>query len=131
MKALKLKPDFSDLLNQTMEALAYEVGANFDGGDGENRLHLEIIFADTLSMTSKEYKAMERDLNKYSVEGKGFTIGAWNDSSGYIYWNKTMEENNYVQVTAYITDLNSVNPIELRAALAEAQSYFEKYALIY
>ena len=68
---------------------------------------------------------MEDDINKYSIKGRGYKIGAWNDSSGYKYWRGN--DSNYIQITAYISNPKIVNPEKLKSDMQSAYGHFEGY----
>lgn len=110
-----------------MNQLEKAVGLTFDGGD-DTRLFDEIIYADTLSLTKKQYKKMEAELNKFLIKGMGFIVYAWNDVSGYNYWTKQMQEDNYIQITADIENAVNVDVDELEIAINVARQTFQKYA---
>lgn len=113
--------------DQFMELIANETGMQFDGND--NRLFFDDsdtrVFAECMS--EKEYSKMEKDLAKKEIKGKGYTVSAWNDCSGYKYWSKNEGESNYIQVTAYITDFNVIDMKKLQDDMNKLESYFQKY----
>lgn len=106
-----------------MEALAETTGLTYDG-NGDDRLFAETVHTNSETFSEAEYDAMEEAINSYSVVGNGFEVGAWNDSSGYQYWNVRQQESNYIQVTAYITDISKVDPTELKKAVERAYDKF-------
>jgi hypothetical protein len=106
-----------------MKHLAKETSLEFDGSKEETRLFTEMINTFSSNMSKKEYAAMEKDLNEYSIQGKGFQVYAWNDCSGYEYWTKQQEEDNYIQVTVSITGRNP-DPKEIKKAAQKAYDYF-------
>ena len=116
------------LLEQLMPSLAKACGLTHDGQD-DNRIFDEMITTNSLQMSEKEYKAMEKDINSFSIRGQDFACGAWNDSSGFNYWNKQQKENNYIQITVYIKDPRNVNSEDVRMAIRKARNHFAKYNL--
>ena len=108
---------------EQMRKLAQATGLTFDGGD-DNRLFAETVFTFSSNMSESEYEAMEKDLADFSIEGTGFSIEVWNDCSGYHYWTIKQEEDNYIQVTAYIQDVSKVVPSELKQAMENAFEHF-------
>lgn len=116
----------SKVSKEYMEKLAEMLDLTFDGGDKETRLFLNNNYAETLNLNKKEYEAMEKLLEKTCVKGKGFEVYAWNDASGYEYWNKKYKENNYIQITVDIKNEN-VSVKELDAAISEVEETFSKY----
>lgn len=106
-----------------MRLLAEQTGLTFDGGD-DNRLFTETIF--TYSSNSKrEYNKIQKHIDNFEIKGKGFTIGVWNDSSGYEYWTIQQEEDNYIQITVYIE--GTPDPEEIKKAVLKAETEFDSY----
>lgn len=110
-----------------MKELAALCQLEHDGQGDDNRLFSETMFCDTLSLSKSEYSEMEKLLDKTKVKGKGFNVSAWNDCSGYEYWTKKQEENNYIQVTVYIDDPFKVDAQELRDAVNKVENIFWNY----
>lgn len=57
-----------------------------------------------LDMSEEEYIAREKELDEIEIVWEGYRIYAWYDVSGYDYWVKQQEEDNYVVVTLEILD---------------------------
>ena len=108
-----------------MEHLAEHLGLTFDGGE-DTRLFLDESHAETLKLSKAEYKAMEKRLRK-SYKGKGFEVYAWNDCSGYNYWTKKQQEDNYIMITADITDPLNLDIEALKIALRQIDCDFLQY----
>lgn len=103
----------------------------FDGGDGETRLHYdkERINVFAQHMTKRAYSKMCKEINKKSIKGSGFEVYAWNDASSYAYW-KDDSSGNYIQITANIniTTLGALDSKALVKACEEMHNYFyDKY----
>lgn len=111
---------------QIMPELARLTGLTHDSGD-DDRLFDETLRANSMYMTEAEYDAMESDINSFNVRGAGFVVYAWNDSSGYDYWTVRQQENNYIQITAAITDPMKVDAQRLRLAIRRARDHFSHY----
>lgn len=97
------KLDYDRKINE----LAERVNAEYDG-NGDDRLFLNSemridVYAPAIGQ--KDYEAMEKRIYDYSIEREKYTVYVWNDSSGFNYWNND-SECNYIQVTAYIKDVN-------------------------
>lgn len=115
----------------TMKELADLVDGTFDGDESHPQIYFDSehisIFAN--EMTKKEYGAYEKALSGYDVKGKGFSIYAWNDVSGYAYWKNQGESHdaNYIQITASIDDISKVDPKELKKALRMAYNSLSQF----
>lgn len=119
------------LLDSMLPTLAEEAGLQYDGGGGENRLHAEMITTNSLDLSEDQYGVMEEAISKLEIKGRGFTVYAWNDSSGYDYWTVRQRENNYIQITAAITDPRKVDTKELKRAISKAHGYFVSWNIEY
>ena len=91
----------------------------------------DMIFVDASQMEESEYDEMEKEMNDFSIEGKGYEIGAWNDSGGYEYWHDEGKDgsHNYIQVTVYVDmdKLNDIDPAKLKSDVSKAQNNFEAW----
>lgn len=101
------------------------------GDDGRlfaNKEHEIKVFANL--MTKSEYREMEKAMRDSKIVGHGYSIGAWNDVSGYQFWKECGEngEYNYIQITVYIEDLELINPAKLKLdvqKMYDKLSYFD------
>lgn len=82
----------------------------------ENVYDAEMIYTNSEEYSRDEYAAMEKEIQR-TIYGKGFEIYAWNDSSGYNYWNNIMRESNYIQLTVEILDQTILDMEELNQKL--------------
>lgn len=114
-----------------MKALAELTELNFDGGNGEDRLHYdeERINVYAHLMSKKEYSKMETKIRNSTIKGKGYNVYAWNDSSSYEFWKNGGEsgDSNYIQITATITDLNKVDPDKLKLDVIKMYNKLSHY----
>lgn len=106
-------------INQKMDELKKQINkitdnnyfVEYDGsnmGDIDTRLHLQFFPADTLTLDKKQYKKFERILNNTRLKTANYEIYFWCDISGYEYWNKEQEENNYIQGTILIKNVDKL-----------------------
>lgn len=113
-----------------MAEIAKATGLCWDGGD-DDRLFQDDDDINVYAhmMTEAEYDAMETDMADYEIKGPGFTVYAWNDSSGHRYWKREGENGspNYIKVTATISAPGKVDPQRLLSAIADAEAHFGKY----
>ena len=116
---------------ERMEYLANECELEFDGGEEEQRLFVNDslridVFAP--AMGRKKYEEMEKDLDEYAIKRDKYHVYAWNDCSGFDYWNNESEMN-YIQITVWIE--NDVLSKEERDQLVEdvddLHNHFSKY----
>lgn len=114
---------------RNIKRLAELTGLCHDGDDMDNRLFTECCSAETLHLTKREYNAMQKKIDSFTVSGKGFQVAAWNDSSGYEYWTKNMGESNYIQITVYIETDNAltIDLKELERAIDKVEWEFDDY----
>lgn len=100
---------------KAMRALAKDTGLTSDGDDRLFFDH-EMISVYCNLLSPAQYRKYVKDLEKACVKGSGYTVGAWNDCSGYRYWyaQGKIGDSNYIQVTAYITDPDKVDPAQLK-----------------
>lgn len=110
-----------------MKALAKATDMTWDGGLDDTRLHAETIHVDVSAMSEAEYEEMEESIGEFEIQGHGFTLYAWNDSSGYEYWKADDGDSNYIQLTASIDADTELNPEELKIAVANGTERFAKY----
>lgn len=116
------------LLKNGMQELARKTGLTHDDDD---RLFDDVcninVFAN--DMTKEQYAAMEKDINNFTLVGKGFEVYAWNDCSGYSYWQREGEMHcaNYIKITASIKNPKLVNVQELKEAIEQARNHFWPY----
>lgn len=110
----------------SMEILADQTDLTFDGGYDDNRLFDEMMNTYSSNMTEDQYNKMRKDLETFEVKGNGFTVSAWNDSSGYHYWNVIMQEDNYIQITVYIDNLDCCAE-EIKSAVQKVRNHFDQY----
>lgn len=73
-------------------------GLDFDGDKTDLRLHTSDNFRWAVR-NKKGYKAIEKQINEFNIQGNGWIVYTWHDISGYDYWMKQREENNYIQIT--------------------------------
>ncbi len=113
---------------ELLKTISKLTNLSHDGDQGDNRLHYEQdrinVFASV--MTRKEYDKMEKDISKKSIKGKGYEVYAWNDISGFDYWNNDTD-GNYIQITVQLTDLNKLNIEQLKQDADSLFEYFQKY----
>lgn len=110
-----------------IELIAKDLNLDFDNNETDFRLFAETIFIK--KMTKAKYKLMEKDLLKKCIKNKSYQIYAWNDSSGFEYWNRYENDTNYIQVTIYIKDLNLIDLKKLKDEVIEFVDYFNnKYS---
>lgn len=114
----------SYLLDALMPELARQTGLQHDG---DERLFPESIMTHSLELSEPEYNAMEKDINSFQIKGAGFVVYAWNDCSGYNYWNVEQCENNYIQITVAVTDVRKADASKIRDAVSKAQDHFMHY----
>ena len=73
--------------------------------------------------THKEYRDIEKRIDKIGKKTKAFEVYAWCDISGFDYWVKKQEEPNYIQISVVLKKKN-LSPIEIKAlkrALEDAE----------
>jgi len=99
---------------KTMKELADKTGLTFDGGDDNRLFHEEMVHVYCQILTQEQYDKMENEMNEVNIKGDGYSVYAWNDASGYKYWNKSEDEANYIQVTAEIENISQVDPVKLK-----------------
>lgn len=75
--------------------------------------------------TEKEYNAVTKQLDKITEKGKGYNIYVWYDVSGFDYWVKTMQEDNYAQITISF-DNAEINPAQIPAIERKLQRVIDK-----
>ena len=110
-----------------MKELAENAGLAYDGND--------VLFYETENicifasdMTRAQYEKMERDINRYSIKGNGYSISGWHDVSGYSYWSKgDPNDSNYISLTAHISDPEIVDPVKLETDLKTAYVHFSSW----
>lgn len=110
-----------------MEQLAKCLSLEYDG-NGDNRLFDEIINTASKDMNKKKYLAMEKQIKDFSVKGLGFEVYAWNDASGYDYWTKSREEDNYIMITVSVDDPLNLDVEQVKIGVEMAREQFSKYA---
>lgn len=118
-KAIKLVyiiPELAEITKLTYESI------------DDNKLFDEIIFTHSLKMSEAEYISMEKDIDSFEIKGKGFICYAWNDCSGYEYWNIQQKQDNYIQITVLITDVIHVYTEDIIKAVKKARLHFFKYS---
>jgi len=129
---MKNNPDYSQSeIIKLMENLARLTETEFDGDPKDLRLHDQTIFTESLNYTKNEYKKMENDINNFELKGSGFSVYAFCDVSGYEYWTKNMEEDNYISICVAI-DKNAlmeerISSREIMIAIDKARDHFSKY----
>lgn len=105
----------------------------FDADKTDLRLHSDETFCWGCK-TKKEYAAACKRIDKIGCKGDGWQIYGWYDVSGYEYWMKNMQEQNYIQITiAFDTDTIPESELQnisnaLDNALAEADAIQNKYS---
>lgn len=93
-------------------------------GEGEH-FHLD---SDSMhpwtAKTAKEYKAIEKRINKIGTKNKAFHVYAWYDVSGFDYWVRRQCEPNYIQISVVLKKktLNEKDIVVLKLALKDAES---------
>lgn len=104
----------------------------FDGDKTDLRLHSDDMFR-WGAKTKRDYEIAERKIDKIEYKGKGWTIYAGYDVSGFNYWMKKMEETNYMMLTVCF-DTETIDRSEIEAidraldsALADAEALENKY----
>lgn len=102
---------------RTMKEIAEAAKLQWDGGDDDRMFYDDeyiAVYANLL--TEDAYDKMETEMEA-EIKGVGYTVYAWNDSSGFAYWKKQgkVGDHNYIQITAHITDRKKVDPAKLRA----------------
>ena len=122
-----MKTKANVVTNEYMKSLQEATGLGFDGGANEDRLFTETIHTFSKDMNEVEYNTMEKNIDQYFFQGTGFQVYAWNDSSGYDYWNVKQQEDNYIQVTIAVTGDNA-DPVEIKKAADLAHNHFSKYS---
>lgn len=85
----------------------------FDGDKTDFRLHVEES-CNWGGETEEGYNKACEMIDAITYKGEGWQIYAWYDVSGYQYWMKTMEEQNYIQITLTF-DGETVNDSEILA----------------
>jgi hypothetical protein len=123
-----MKHEFTAKDYELIEKLAAQSGLVYDGHEDDRIFAQDLISYNVALMSKEQYKKLTDDLSSYSKKGKGFEVGGWNDASSYEYWKKQGEADdcNYIQVTAYVSNPEIVNPEELKAAVDEVSYYFSK-----
>ncbi len=102
------------------------LGLTYDGGD-DNRLFAETIFTNSKDLTKTKYNEMENDVNNFEVKGDGFVVYAWIDDSGFEYWTKLQEEDNYIQITMEVSDPLNIDLRQAEIAIVKATDHFKKW----
>ncbi len=111
--------------SKILEFIADTTGLTYDGGNDTRLFHSEMHHVYASVMTEREYNKMERSLSK-TIKGKGYTVYAWNDSSGYKYWNNDSDAN-YIQITVDVQDLNKIDIKKLQSDVNKLFDHLEKY----
>jgi len=71
-----------------------------------------------IGMNKEEYNKFENIINKTKIDTPLYTITSWCDASGYDYWVKQQEEDNYIIITIKIKkDFKAENIAELDMAI--------------
>ena len=78
--------------------------------------------------TKKQYEAKEKIISEYKKETDLFSLYAWCDVSGFNYWVKQQEEDNYVSIDVVLKKLpHEYSQAEIqiiRDVIIEADEYF-------
>jgi hypothetical protein len=97
----------------------------YDGDSNDRRLFLK----DTISWSTegkRAYQKIEKDIRTKKIKGNGWVAHAWCDVSGYDYWMRERQEDNYAQITVSFereeVDTNEIEKIE--KALEEMGEHF-------
>ena len=111
-----------------MQALTENTVFDYDSHD-DIRLHLNDEYRINVyaaDMSKKEYKDMQKDLNK-TIIGKGYSVTAWNNSSGYEYWSEDKNEANYIMITVHVNDISLVNKEDMNRDAIKLFYHFSQY----
>jgi hypothetical protein len=128
---MKTVKEIADALNK-MESYFVE----HDGCNEDTRIHLNQdnwkIDVHAPTMGKKEYTRMEKLLDKECITKDEYEVYAWNDVSGWKYWNKEGKEQgvhgmNYIMITANITDVENVDLSELKRDMEEMWQTFQGF----
>lgn len=94
----------------------------FDGEETALRLD-DINRYSWNAKTKKIYESIESKIDAIEFKGKGWSIHCWCDVSGFNYWHKIMQEENYIQITiAFDTDEIEESEVnKIRNALWDAE----------
>jgi len=128
-KKLKTKSDPWEDLAKEMEMDCSPEAGVLDG---------ELIYVDVGQMDETSYAEMEKDLKDYEIEGNGYLIHGWNDSSGYAYWANQAEEDpegsegwNYIQLTVCFNSKEipaNLDKVKLKSDIEDATSHFNEWS---
>lgn len=83
-------------------------------------------------MGRKEYSRMEADMKNYNIEKEKYSLYAWNDVSGFDYWNEEGHcgYTNYIMIEISIEDVTSLNDEDLEQLeqdIDKFHSHFYQY----
>jgi len=106
--------------------LAEKSGLTFDGGE-DTRLFYDdndriYVHAPTIGETS--YREMETKLDRV-IDREKYCVYAWNDCSGFEYWNSPLELN-YVQVTVEVKN-SDMSDVEIDQMLLDCEDIKEDF----
>lgn len=113
MKTIK----FYDIANKIKEL-------EFDGDKTDLRLHHIDVFS-WGGQTEEVYNECEKKIRDFKKKGNGYTVYMWCDISGFEYWMKTQEEQNYIQITVAFdkNEIKECDLSQLEEDLREAYQY--------
>jgi len=103
------------LFEERMKTLAKACELTFDGGNERMFYDQENIHVYASIMDKDDYERMENEIRKAEIKGKGYVVYAWNDESGYNYWNKD-DESNYIQISVVVNvkDPSKLDPAQIK-----------------
>ena len=117
-----------------METKLYDIvngylGTDLDTPYSENENKIDVYSSVYWSAdTEEEYKRKEELINSYNIVNDLFILFAWCDISGYEYWVKQQEEENYVSIDVILKKQpNEYTQEELqiiRDEIIKADEYF-------
>lgn len=100
----------------------------FDGDKEDLRLH----YTDSIwwyEENEKEYEEVENKISDFHIKRKHYEVYVWCDVSGYDYWIKEEEGENYIQITVgFKKDEVPVDILpQLQRDIDEAYNYFQGF----
>lgn len=101
--------------------------ASYDG-NGDDRIFFRDQTEDSImvhapTMGREKYQAMEKDLQRTFFKNDDYEIYAWNDISGFDYWNKD-DEHNYIMITVAIDNPDEIDIDELYNELDKCWAHY-------
>lgn len=112
-------------INQLRETLKENYSSRFDYEIVDENI-LDINYFNMLSneMAENEYNDLQEKIKDYIIDKPSYQLYFWSDESGFDYWKN---DYNYMLLTLYIKDFNSINLEELYKDIDTILEKFEDY----